>query len=246
MQSLPIHPDPFQRSQYHEVRMEAAVVGAAALATVWYFFVRPLGKLYRPGESGPARPALSSLLGKAMGLSGMATRVGARATQPLEPAQPARPRTAPPPPPPPPPRAPRVGAPGPPMSDSLAQMLAEAQQLEARMDAEVARLAAEEAARKAATDAEVAAYAAALKQPAPRPARVDRDRMDMAFPIKVAVAVTELVPELSNRLEAAGIEGATGTAVKFAQQAGQAAAKTFDSAIKAGGEAVAAATKREE
>jgi hypothetical protein len=65
--------------------------------------------------------------------------------------------------------------------------------------------------------------------------------MDMAFPIKAAVALTELAPQLAERLEAEGLEAASGTMRKLAQEAGQAAAKTLDSAIKAGGEAVAAA-----
>ncbi len=236
--ALPIHPDPFQRAQLHEVRSEGLIVGVAAVAAAWYFFARPSGALYAPGEAPSAREALAKILGLRAKAAAVASP---RAPPPAAPRKaadapaPAARKAAPAAPPPPPPRVAPAGAAVP---DSLAAMLAEAEQLQARMDAEVGRLAALEAARREATQAELVAYAAALNTPAPRP---ERAGMDMAYPIKAAVAYAPMLPELAERLPGMAAEAAGGTVRRLAAEAATAAKAAIGGAMRSSAAAATAA-----
>ena len=222
-EALPLHPDPFQRAQYHEVRVEALLVGCALVASLWVSLLRKRGSLFPEGEEGylaRVRKAHTASLPKPRGGKGLdfgwpGKALAAAALAAADAFRPAPPQRAPP---------PLNLASSPSLADqSLAALVAEAQALQATMNAEVARLAALEAARVQAVEEASAATASAerareaVNAAAAGSARAERETQDASYPVKAALAYAPFLPELA----AQAVGAASETVRRLAREARQ-------------------------
>lgn len=222
-EALPLHPDPFQRAQYHEVRVEALLVGCALVASLWVSLLRKRGSLFPEGEEGylaRVRKAHTASLPKPRGGKGLdfgwpGKALAAAALAAADAFRPAPPQRAAP---------PLNVASSPSLADqSLAALVAEAQVLQATMNAEVARLAALEAARVQAVEEASAATASAerareaVNAAAAGSARAERETQDASYPVKAALAYAPFLPELA----AQAVGAASETVRRLAREARQ-------------------------